>query len=316
MRPAQGDPMGMFDQTARQACKLDGGPFFAWLLRHCEPPPPLEFEGWDDARRQPLPGGADRTDDVLAVLRRTDVPDQRCWMIVEAETEPERLIFQRLGNYALLLSLELSQASGPADEPPVGMALLNLTGQQRGTALRLVLPGTGCGLTVAPLVLNLRQLDAAATLAEMAAGQTGLCVLPWVPLMAGAGEPARIEEWKRLVLLEPDAERRGKYRELGLVFAELAKELVNWQRALEGWQVQESQVILGWINRGVQRGVVETRRAVLLQVLETRFQAPVPETVRLAVEGTNDPDTLKRWFDAALVAPTLAEFLATMRRQP
>jgi hypothetical protein len=308
--------MGMFDQTARQACKLDGGPFFAWLLRHCQPPPPLVFEGWDDTRRQPLPGGADRTDDVVAVLRRTDIPDQRAWMIVEAETEPERLIFQRLGGYALLLSLELSQAPGPADEPPVGMALLNLTGQPHVAELRLMLPGTGCGLTVTPLVINLRQEDAAATLAEMAAGQTGLCLLPWVPLMAGAGEPARIEEWKRVALLEPDPQRRLIYRDLALVFAELAKELVNWQRALEGWQVQESQVILSWMDRGKQRGSAEAWRDALLKLMRSRFQDPVPEAIRLAVEGTNDPDTLGRWFDIALAAPTLAEFQAAMRRQP
>src|SRR5437870_2615893 len=102
--------MGMFDQTGRQTCKLDGVPFFAWLLRHCEPPsPPLAFERWDDTRRQSLPGGPDRTDDVVAVLQRTDVPGQQIWMIVEVETEPERLIFHRLGIYGLMLSMELSQ---------------------------------------------------------------------------------------------------------------------------------------------------------------------------------------------------------------
>src|SRR6266404_3678243 len=104
-----GPPMGMFDQTARQACKLDGGPFFAWLLRRFEPTPPLVFERWDDTRRQPLPGGPDRTDDVVAVLHHPDAPEQRTWMIVEAETEPERFIFHRLGTYGLLLSMELSR---------------------------------------------------------------------------------------------------------------------------------------------------------------------------------------------------------------
>jgi hypothetical protein len=78
--------------------------------------------------------------------------------------------------------------------------------------------------------------------------------------------------------------------------------------------MQESQVILGWINRGVQKGAVEARRADLLKVVRARLQDPVPENVRLAVEGTNDPDTLDRWFDAALSAGTLQEFLAAMRQ--
>jgi len=44
--------MGMFDQTARQTCKLDGPSFVAWLLRLSPSPPPLVFERWDDTRRQ------------------------------------------------------------------------------------------------------------------------------------------------------------------------------------------------------------------------------------------------------------------------
>lgn len=308
--------MGMFDQTAREACKLDAVPFFDWLWRRFDPPPLLEFERWDDTRRRPQPGGPDRTDDLVAVLRRPDAPEQRTWMIVEAETEPERFIFHRLGMYGLLLSMELSQAPGPVDEPPVGTVLLNLTGQPRTGALRLVVPGTPCGQTVTPLVVNFRGVGAAATLAEMTAGQTGLCLLPWVPLMAGGGEPALIEEWKRLALMEPNVQRRQTYRALALVFAELAKELVNWQQALEGWQMQESQVILGWIQQGEQRGIVKNARAALLELVRLRLQDPVPEAVRLAVEGTNDVNTLNRWFRAAATAGTFAEFTAAMRQEP
>src|SRR5207249_1039749 len=119
------------------------------------------------------------------------------------------------------------------DQPPVGVVLLNLTGQPRTATLRLVLPGTDHGTAVTPLVVNLREQSTAAVLAEIAAGVTGLCLLPWVPLMAGGGDPVLIEEWKRLALTEPDLERRRTYCGLALVFAELARELVNWQQALE-----------------------------------------------------------------------------------
>jgi hypothetical protein len=43
------------------------------------------------------------------------------------------------------------------------------------------------------------------------------------------------------------------------------------------------------------------------------LQDPAPETIRLAVEGTNDPDVLARWYDAALAAQTLQNLLAVMR---
>ncbi len=80
--------------------------------------------------------------------------------------------------------------------------------------------------------------------------------------------------------------------------------------------MQESQVILGWMNRGKQKGIVEARRADLLTLVQILLQDPVPEEVRLAIEGTNDEEILSRWFRAAVTATTLAEFTAAMRQQP
>jgi hypothetical protein len=59
-------------------------------------------------------------------------------------------------------------------------------------------------------------------------------------------------------------------------------------------------------------GLIEARRADLLEVIRVRLQDPVPESVRVAIEGTNDPVTLERWFKAALAMNTLAEFRAAM----
>jgi hypothetical protein len=76
--------------------------------------------------------------------------------------------------------------------------------------------------------------------------------------------------------------------------------------------MKESQVIKGWMDEGKVIGLVEARRADLLEVIRVQLQDPVPESVRVAVEGTNDPGTLERWFKAALTANTLAEFRAAM----
>lgn len=303
--------MGQFDETARQAAKEEAHSFIDWVLSHDTQPSPWRFDRWDDARRIPLPGGPDRTDDLVAVLRRTEGPDVLpVFQIVEIEAEPNTLIFPRLGVYGWLLVAEMLAVSGTA--PHVGVAVLQLMGEVPREGLLCVVPETSMRLGVHPLVINLKDDDAAATLTAIEAGRFGQCILPWVALMKGGGDPALIEEWKRIAMTEPDVGKRVVYRDRALVFAELARRLVNWQNALRGWQMRESQVIKGWMDEGKQIGVVETQRAFLLETLRARFQDPLSETVRVAIDGTNDPATLERWFKAALRANTLAEFRAAM----
>src|SRR5258708_6839853 len=97
-------------------------------------------------------------------------------------------------------------------------------------------------------------MDAGATLAAIATGSLGLCVLPWVSLMHGGGEPAMIEEWKRLALTEPDEEKLRAYAGLALVIAGLAGCLDSWEKGLEGWNVERSRVTLEWERHGEERG--------------------------------------------------------------
>jgi hypothetical protein len=305
--------MGMFDQNARAASKLDGAAFFAWLLRRYQPPVPLAFEHWDDTRLVPLPGGPDRTDDLVAVLRHTDRPEQVAYLIVEIESEPERHQLQRLGIFGLMLSREVSPSPGPENEPGVSFAVIHLTGERAEAGLELTIAGTPIGLSVRPLVMNLCREDGRQTLTDIAEGRVELRLLPWIPLKAGGGDPALIEDWKQVAQHEADAQQRATYRDMALVFAELTRELVYWQRAEEGWDMKESQYIRGWLNEGKKEGIVEARRADLLKVLQLRLNDPIPDEVFLAVEGTNDPHTLDRWLGAAVQAGTWAEFRASMK---
>jgi hypothetical protein len=304
--------MGVFDDTARMACKLDGAGYFAWLLRRFPAPPALVFDRWDDTRRVSPPGWPERTDDVVAVLRPAQGEGPPTWMIVESETEPERFIFHRLGVYGLLLSAELSRGVAHGNEPGVGTVLLNLTGQTHAAELAVGVAGTPCGQSVRPLVVPFQEISAAATLDEIAGGHTALCLLPWLPLMSGGGQPELIERWKTVADTQPDISLRALYRDLALVFADLSKEQVNWLQGLEGWHMKESTIIQGWINRGHEQGAVEARRALLLKLIRAKLRDPVPEAVRLAIEGTNDSNVLDRWYDAALTAGNLQEFYAVM----
>ena len=121
-----------------------------------------------------------------------------------------------------------------------------------------------------------------------------------------------IRQWKRLAETEPDDVLRSVYAVLALTFAELTKGLVAWQRALENWNMQESQTMLGWIRKGQQEGRLEAKREALLRVLRRRFPADALTDIQAAVEGTNGLDILDRWIDAAVAAPSLADFRATM----
>jgi hypothetical protein len=306
--------MGMFDQAGRLAVKLDATGFFRWLFaRFARPDPSLTFRGWLDTRRVPFPGDPDRTNDAVADFDNRDEPGGRFALIVEVQTEPDPVIVERLALYALQLRLELGTPAGGKGRYPVGMAVLNLTGAPEPAVLDLPIPGaSGCGLVVRPIQRNLGEQDAHATLAEIAAGQTSRCVLPWVPLMRSDDLPAIITEWKRLAESEPDTALRSAYAGLAVVFAELTKGLVQWQKGLEGWNVRESQIILGWKREGKEEGALETKRADLIHALEFRLRVTIPPELRNAIDGTNDLDILSRWFDAALGAQTLDEFRAAL----
>ena len=62
--------MATFDESARQTCKIDGHGLMAWLDRLADESMEADFANWDDTRRTSWPGGPERTDDVVCVLRR------------------------------------------------------------------------------------------------------------------------------------------------------------------------------------------------------------------------------------------------------
>jgi hypothetical protein len=167
------------------------------------------------------------------------------------------------------------------------------------------------GVLVKPIEVWLADVSATETLALIESGELALCILPWVVLMRGGGHPELIERWKQLAARDPDAEKRAAYRAFALVFAELIPELVDWQRHLEGWEVRESQ----YLKSFEARGEVKRARADLLEGLSLKMRSGVPEPIRLAIEGTNDLNTLNRWFQALFTANSWDEFQTQMRQE-
>jgi hypothetical protein len=303
--------MATFDAAARQACKVSGTGLLVWLDRFAEESMAADFAGWDDTRRTSWPGGPERTDDVVCLLRRR-ADGKPAHLIVEVETEPRPDGLARLGIYELLLAIEVRGVLPGG--PPVYGAILRLTGNKTDGALVLTKSASHPGVLVDPIEIWLADESATDTLAQIESGDLPLSALPWVVLMRGGGDPAAIERWKQLVGREPDVEKRSAFRHFALEFAELVPELVNWQRHLEGWEVRESQYSKSIEARGEHKGEVKRARTDVLQGLRLKFGSPVPEPIRLAIEGTNDLARLDHWFQALFTVSSWAEFQALLQQ--
>jgi hypothetical protein len=161
------------------------------------------------------------------------------------------------------------------------------------------------GLSGRVVRLALREEDAAATLAQIAPGELGPPVLPWVAGMSGSAALANIAEWERLADLELNPEVRLNYAADALQFSELQGVRGEWKQTLEGWNVNVSQQVLEW--------QAITRREVLVRLLERRCKAPVPSDLAEDIRTTQDTSVLMRWFDAAAEANTYDDFRAAMQ---
>jgi hypothetical protein len=107
---------------------------------------------------------------------------------------------------------------------------------------------------------------------------------------------------------------------LALLFSELAGRQEVWTKLLEDWNMEESQIVAGWVakgekrgeQRGEERGKIEGRRemlrANLIQALELRAASPLPTDLLTLITGENDETRLSNWFKAALTCASLEDF--------
>jgi hypothetical protein len=211
--------------------------------------------------------------------------------------------------YELLLAIEVRAVLH--DGPPIYGVILHLTGSKQNPPLLLTRSARKPGVLVEPIEVWLAEQSAEESLTLISLDQLPLCVLPWIVLMKGGGDPKLIERWKLQVERVPDVERRSRFRDFALVFAELIPELVDWQRLLEGWQVRESRYLTSFETRGE----VKRARADLIKGLGFKLKSAVPEPIRLAIEGTNDLNTLDRWYQTLFTVESFDDFLAKMKAE-
>jgi hypothetical protein len=299
--------MSDFDTAARFAGKqLDPEGFLGWPLPGVFAA--WRWAGWLDARAVAFPGEPARQADLVAVFTRRAGDAPPAAAVVEFQTRPQGDMLERLAEYVLRLRRELPYQRDPRVSYEAVGVLVNLTGPAQADVWDMAPPDFGdLGLRFRAGVRTLRDVDAAGLLSAIAQGQVARCLLPSVPLMRGADQPAVVDEWKRLASQEAEPRQQAVYGALAKVFADLAGRLDVWGTGLEGWNVEISQVVEEWRAEGRAEGRAEALRANLLRVLEVRFAAGVPAELVTAVNAQKDPATLDSWFDRALTAGSLDE---------
>jgi len=302
--------MNVFDQSARYAAQADPvvvphrlthntGVSVTWLE-------------WLDTRTVALPGGAERIADLVALLSDQS---KRLWLQVlefQAQVDLDKLdvTFEEVA----LLRARARHGPERKDKYCVMAGLVYLVETCPEEVLDMTLPN-GQGTRHAPLVWNIGQDDAAATLEAVAEGRWSWGMLFWVPLMRGGNTDAVITRWKEVVTQQvEDKRRRGDLADIALVFAELTRCVPAWRRGLEGFEMTESQVVNEWVNRGETKGNLQTKRRDVVRLVGLRFPGQsMPEVIQLINQQESMP-ILEDWFDSAATVLTFEEFVRVLKQ--
>jgi hypothetical protein len=189
----------------------------------------------------------------------------------------------------------------------VAGALLNLTGPEHPDTVDARLPRMrGYGRRERVVLRTVRTQSAAGTLRRIEARQLDRCILPWIPLMRGGGNPRIIGWWRRLAEDEPDELLRRQYAGLALIFADPAGHEPAWRQALEGLNMMRSKV--------TEEARAEGSRATLIRVLQRRVRSTLPADLTQAINALTDLDELARWAEAAATANSVEEFRTAVGR--
>jgi hypothetical protein len=76
----------------------------------------------------------------------------------------------------------------------------------------------------------------------------------------------------------------------------------------------ESQVVNEWISQGEAKGKLEVSRQKLLRLVQRKFPEPLSEEVSRLILQQDSMELLDAWFDTAISAQSLAEFIAALRQ--
>jgi hypothetical protein len=302
--------MGVFDQAARFAAQAAPEAVVRRLL--APGGAALGFREWLDTRTIPLPGGPERIANLVAALEEASGSPALLVFEFQSQHDPDKLdvTLEEVG----ILRGHVRHGADRQGKYRVLTALVYLVGRCPDAVLDMTLPG-GFGTRHAPLVWNVGEDNAPATLEAVAKGELSWGMLFWVALMAEGQQPAVIARWREVVVqVVADRRVRGNLAGIALVFAELAGCRPAWQRGLEGFEMTESQVVNEWISQGEAKGHLARQRQALLELLDGHFPGTVPNDVVQLIQQQDSFELLHHWYMEAVRAKTFEQFLAVLRK--
>jgi hypothetical protein len=298
--------MGVYDQAARFAAQAEPGAVVRRVLAPTGAA--LPFREWLDTRTIPLPGGPERIADLVAAL--DDPAGAPALLVFEFQAQHDPAKLDVTLEEAGILRGHARHGADRQGKYRVLTALVYLQGRCPEGVLDMTLPG-GFGTRHAPLVWNVAEDSAPATLEAVASGSLSWGMLFWMPLEAEGQQDAVIARWREVVVQRvADRRTRGNLAGIALVFAELVGRGAEWRRGLEGFEMTESQVVNEWISQGM----LKDRRQLLLEALEGRFPGAAPSDVVRLIQQQDSLDVLHDWFKAAIRVSTFEQFLDVLKK--
>jgi hypothetical protein len=323
MRPVAGaEPMADFDDAERHAIhEVAPADQLRWLLEEVDDD--LEFFTWLQTQVAPPPGVPQLRCDCVAGLRSAGGTQAPWACLIEAQGQPLAGMavwmtiylgllhnvlryngqdrYQMMGVILNLSEGELSHTIDWSVPLKRRVADPERRSARRGRRPAVRPPGVSCVF----FIKNVRKESADKTLDRIDRGELGLCILLWLPLMAGADRVEVVRRGRDLAMRQTEPHLRAEYAALALVFAEMAGPEALWRTELEGFSMQESTVIRGWR----EEGAVTAARAAVTKVLQARFpETPLPQSVLTTVEKASDTRQLGDWLREAAVTGSVVDF--------
>jgi len=99
-----------------------------------------------------------------------------------------------------------------------------------------------------------------------------------------------------------------------LLYSELTRCFVTWDRIPKGWNVTHSIIATRMLDLGRAEGDLRTQRRAILELLGIKFPGEASAEVVQLIEQQESLDLLHGWFRALARSSDYAEFLAHLRR--
>lgn len=129
--------------------------------------------------------------------------------------------------------------------------------------------------------------------------------------MQGGAKDDTIERWIPLAAREPDRHKRADQAYVVQTMAELTGWKQAWLDGLEGFYVQESQLLEEWtaklVQRGEKRGAIDNAVEFILDLLATQPGTVTPDLVE-AIRAIEDQARLKELHRLAGRATSVEQF--------